>query len=100
MTWQLLLFSRSVMSNSATPWIVACQASLSFTSSLSLLKLMFIELMMPSNPLTLCRPLLLLAISCTEGWFSQACPLIVPVWARLMLSLSCSHHEEIAILDQ
>ena len=42
-----------------TPWAVACQASLSFISW-SLLKLMSIELMMPSNHLILCRPLLLL----------------------------------------
>ena len=38
----------------------ACQASLSFTISQCLLKLMFIELVMPSNHLVLCRPLLLL----------------------------------------
>ena len=44
----------------ATPWIKACQASLSFTISWSLLKLMSIESMMPSNHLTLCRPNLLL----------------------------------------
>ena len=43
----------------ATPWTAACWASLSFTMSRSLLKLMFIELMMPSNHLILCRPLLL-----------------------------------------
>ena len=43
-----------------TPWTVACQASLSFTISRSLLKLMPIELVMPSNNLILCRPLLLL----------------------------------------
>ena len=44
----------------ATPWTAAHQASLSFTISWSLLKLMSIELMMPSNHLILCRPLLLL----------------------------------------
>ena len=43
-----------------TPWIVACQASLSFTISQSLLKLMSIELVMPSNHFILCHPLLLL----------------------------------------
>ena len=43
-----------------TPWTAAHQASLSFTVSWSLLKLMSIKLMMPSNPLILCRPLLLL----------------------------------------
>ena len=44
----------------ATPWTVAHQASLSITNSRSLLNLMFIELVMPSNHLILCRPLLLL----------------------------------------
>ena len=44
----------------ATPWMAACQASLSFTISWNLLKLMSIELVMPSNHLILCRPLLLL----------------------------------------
>ena len=42
-----------------TPWTAARQASLSITNSQSLLKLMSIELGMPSNHLTLCRPLLL-----------------------------------------
>ena len=41
-----------------TPWTVACQASLSITNSQSLLKLMSIESVMPSNHLILCRPLL------------------------------------------
>ena len=43
-----------------TLWTAALQASLSFTISQSLLKLMCIELVMPSNHLVLCRPLLLL----------------------------------------
>ena len=43
-----------------TPWTAAHQASLSFTIYQSLLKLMSIESMMPSNHLILCRPLLLL----------------------------------------
>ena len=43
-----------------TPWTAACQASLSITNSQSLLKLMSIESVMPSNHLILCRPLLLL----------------------------------------
>ena len=43
-----------------TPWIAARQASLSITNSQSLPKLMSIELVMPSNHLILCRPLLLL----------------------------------------
>ena len=44
----------------ATPWIAACQASLSITNSRSLLKLMPIKSVMPSSHLILCRPLLLL----------------------------------------
>ena len=44
----------------ATSWTAACQASLSITNSQSLLKLMSIESMMPSNQLILCHPLLLL----------------------------------------
>ena len=43
-----------------TPWIAARQASLSFTVSQSLLKLVSPEAVMPSNHLILCRPLLLL----------------------------------------
>ena len=39
-----------------TPWTIACQASLSITKPWSLLKLMFIELVMPSNHLILCLP--------------------------------------------
>ena len=43
----------------ATPWTAACQTSLSNTNSQSLLKLMSIESVMPSNHLILCHPLLL-----------------------------------------
>ena len=42
------------------PWTAACQASLSITNSRSLLKVMPIELVMPSSHLILCRPFLLL----------------------------------------
>ena len=55
----MLLFSLSVMSNSATPRTAARQASLSLTISQSLLKLMSIESVMPSSHLVLCCPLLL-----------------------------------------
>ena len=60
--WSIwLLFSLSVMSDSLRPnGLQHCQASLSFTISQSLLKLMSIELMMPSSHLIFCRPLLLL----------------------------------------
>ena len=50
------LFSRSIV---ATPWTTACQASLSCTVSQSLLRIMSIELVMPSYHLILCRPFLL-----------------------------------------
>ena len=53
-------FSCSVVSDSATPWTAGHQASLSIISSWSLLKLMPIESVMPSNHLILCRPLHLL----------------------------------------
>ena len=53
-----VLFSRSVVSDSVVWWTAAHQASLSFTVSWSLLKLMSIESMMPSNHLILCCPLL------------------------------------------
>ena len=50
----------SCVQHFATPWSAACQASMSFTITWSLLKLMSIELVMPSNHLILCCPLLLL----------------------------------------
>ena len=52
-------FSSVVQSLFATPWTAVRQASLSITNSQSLLKLMFIELVMPSNHLILCHPRLL-----------------------------------------
>ena len=45
----------------ATPWTAACQASLSSTNSWRLLRLMSIKLVVPSNHLILCHPLLLLS---------------------------------------
>ena len=59
------------MSNSATPRTAAWQASLSITNSWSLLKLMSIELVMPSNHLILCRPLLLTSIFPSIRVFSK-----------------------------
>ena len=57
----LLLLSRfSHVLLFVTPWTAACQASLSFTISQSLFKLMAIESVMLSNHLVLCRPHLLL----------------------------------------
>ena len=63
--WRCLRGRSSVQSLSrvqlfVTPWTSAHQASLSITNSWSLLKLMSIEVVMPSNHLILCHPLLLL----------------------------------------
>ena len=55
----------------ATPWIAAHQASLSITNSRSSLKLMFIESVMPSSHLILCRPLLLPSIPSSIRAFSN-----------------------------
>ena len=49
----------SCVQHFTTPWTTACKASLSITNSQSLLKLMSIESVMPSNHLNFCRPLLL-----------------------------------------
>ena len=52
--------SLSLVQLFVTLWTAACQASLSITNSWSVLKLMSIESVMPSNHLILCHPLLLL----------------------------------------
>ena len=52
-------FSHGRVQLFATPWTAACQASLSITNSWSILKLVSIDLVMPSNHLILCHPLLL-----------------------------------------
>ena len=60
-TWSSMsVQSLSCVQLFATPWIAARQASLSITNSQSSLKLTFIESVMPSSHLILCRPLLLL----------------------------------------
>ena len=65
-------FSRSVMSDSVTPWTAAHQASLSFTNSWSWLRLMSIQSVVSSNHLILCRPLLLLSIFPKSGSFPMS----------------------------
>ena len=73
----------------ATSWTVALQASLSITNSWSLLKLMSIESMMPSNHLILCRPLLLLpSIFPSIRVFSNESALLIR-WATYW-SFSCN----------
>ena len=65
----------------ASPWTAVCQASLSFTVSQSLLKLLSIELVMPSNHLILCHPFLLppsifpsIRVFSNESVFHIRCP--------------------------
>ena len=75
-----MLFSRSVTSDFLQPHGLqaAHQASLSFTISRSLLKLMSVESVMPSNHLILCRPLLLLpSIFPSIGVFSNELALCI-----------------------
>ena len=89
-----LLFSCSIMSDSATPWTAAHQASLSFTISWSLLKLMFIESVKPSNHLIFsCPLLLLLSIFSSTRVFSSESALHIrwPRYWSLSFSISPSN---------
>ena len=103
----------------ATPWSVACQASLSFTISRSLLKFMFIGLVMLFNHLILCCPLLFLpmfpsirvfssesalhirwpigaSVSASvlsmniQGWFSLELIGLIPMLSKGLSSIFCS----------
>jgi len=77
-----------------TLWTAACQASLSFTISLSLLKLMSIESMMPSNHLILYHPLLLLPSifpSNRESSNASALPIRWPKYWSFRFSFSPSN---------
>ena len=82
------------MSNSAIPWTTARQASLSFTVSQSLLKLLSVESVMPSNNLILCHPFLFLpSIFSSFTVFSKESVLIR--WAQYWsLSFSTSPSDE------
>ena len=60
-----------------TPWTAAHHPSLSFTISLSLLKLMSVESVMPCNHLILCHPLLLFSIFPSLRVFSSESALII-----------------------
>ena len=78
----------------ATPWTLACQASLSITNSRSLLKLMSIELVMPSNHLILCCPLFLSpSIFPSIGVFSNESALCIrcPKYWSFSFSISPSN---------
>ena len=93
------VFQSSVQSLSrvwlfATPWSAAHQASLSITNSQSLLKLMSIESVMPSNHLILCHPLLLLySIFPSIRVFSDESPLHIrwPKYWSFSFSISPSN---------
>ena len=65
-------FSHSAVSDSVTPWTAARQTSLSITNCWSLPKPMFIELVMLSNHLILCRPLSCLQSFPTSGSFAMS----------------------------
>ena len=91
----------------ATPWTAAHQASLSITNSRSLLRLMSIESVMPSNHLILCRPLLLppsvfpsIRVSSNESVPCITCPVGASASAPVLLSGECiiylvlSHHNK------
>ena len=61
-SWACVIQSLNHVQLFETPWTAAHHASLSFTTSQSLLKLTSIESMIPSNHLILCLPLLLLSV--------------------------------------
>ena len=77
----------------ATPWTAARQASLSITNSRSLLKLMSLESVMPSNHLTLCHPLLLPSVFSSIRVFSSESVLGIrwPKYGSVSFSISPSN---------
>ena len=80
----------------AIPWTAAHQASLSITNSQSLLKFMSIELVMPSNHLILCRPLILLPSIFPKIRVSYNVPVLCIRWPKywsfsFSISLSSEH---------
>ena len=77
-----------------TPWTAACQASLSITNSQSLLKLMSVESVMPSNLLIFCRPLLLPSILPNIRVFSNESVLCI-TWPKYWsFSFNIGHFNE------
>ena len=90
--WLSVQFNCSVQLY-ATPWTVAHQASLSSTNSQSLLKLMCIESVMPSNCLILCHPLLLPSICPSIRVFSSESllPIRWPKYWSFSFSISLSN---------
>ena len=91
--WISSVQSLSHVQISVTPWTSACQPSLSITNSQILLKLMFIELVMPSNQFILCCPLLLLPLMVPQIWvFSNESVLCIrwPKYWSFNFSISLS----------
>ena len=81
-----------------TPWTAALQASLSFTISQSLLKLMSVESVMPFNHLILCHPLLLLpSIFPSIRVFSNelAFPMVGKYWSSSFSNSSSNEYSEL-----
>ena len=80
----------------ATPWTAACQASLSLTNTQSVLRLMSIESVMPSNHLILCHPLLLPSIFPSVRVFSNESALCLrwPKYWSFSFSFSISPSNE------
>ena len=91
--FSVLLFSHSVVANCVTPWTAAHQASLPFTISWSLLKLMPIVSVMLSNHHILCCPLLLLSIFPSIRVFSNELALRIrwPEYWSFSFSISLFH---------
>ena len=88
------MFSCSVVPNSSISWTEACQASLSITNSRSLLQLMSIESVMPSNHLNLCHPLLLLSVFPSIRGFSNESALCIRWPKHWSFSFSISPSNE------
>ena len=83
-------FRLSVMSNSVTLWTAAHQSSLSITNSWSLLKLMSIKSVMPSNYLILCHPLLLLPsiFPSIRAFSSESMEILKPVPNKYQMTIN------------
>ena len=77
-----------------TPWTAACQASLSFTVSQSLLKLMSTELVMPFNHFILCYPLVLLPLIFPSSRIFSKEPAFRIRWPNNSFSFSISPSKE------
>ena len=92
-SWQIVVQSLSHVQLFATPWTAAHHASLSFTVSRSLLKLISTESMMPSNHLILCHPLLLSSIFASIRVFSRELALHIrwPKYWSFSFSISPSN---------